>query len=155
MAFVSSCVESPSTAQDIPSVVTVESLSPVRLFCDPTDCSTLGSSVHGILPVRIMETVAISFSRGSSRPRGWTHISCIGRWVLYHRTTREAWTFPTNSSNQVDFSHPYVFSFHSLDSDCTWLLRHHFLVRTKNRTDNKFFIFFSREKQKTNKTHLS
>ena len=69
---------------------------------------------------------------------------------------QEAWTFPTNSSNQADFSLSYVFSFHSLDSDCTWLLCHHFLVKTKNRTDNKIFFFFFPEKsKKTNKTHLS
>ena len=38
-------------------------------LCDPVDCSLLGSSVHGILQARILEWVAISFSRGSSRPR--------------------------------------------------------------------------------------
>ena len=38
-------------------------------LCDPTDCSLPGSSVHGISPARILEGVAISFSRGSSRPR--------------------------------------------------------------------------------------
>jgi len=36
-----------------------------------------------------MEGVAISSSRGSSRPRDWTHISWIGRWVLYHWATWE------------------------------------------------------------------
>ena len=35
-------------------------------LCDPMDCSLPGSSVHGILQVRILEWVAISFSRGSS-----------------------------------------------------------------------------------------
>ena len=38
-------------------------------LCDPVDCSLLGSSVHGILQARILESVTISFSRGSSRPR--------------------------------------------------------------------------------------
>ena len=38
-------------------------------LCDPMDCSLPGSSVHGILQARILEWVAISFSRGSSRPR--------------------------------------------------------------------------------------
>ena len=55
--------------------------------CDPMDCSQPGSSVHGIFQARILECVAISFSRGSSRPRDWTrvpYISCIGRQVLYH-----------------------------------------------------------------------
>ena len=36
------------------------------------DCSPPGSSVHGILQARILEWVAIPFSRGSSRPRDWT-----------------------------------------------------------------------------------
>ena len=38
-------------------------------LCDPMDCSPEGSSVHGVLQARILEWVAISFSRGSSRPR--------------------------------------------------------------------------------------
>ena len=40
------------------------------------DCSPPGSSVHATLQARILERVTISFSRGSSRPRDWTHISC-------------------------------------------------------------------------------
>ena len=39
-------------------------------LCGPMNCSPLGSSVHGILQVRILEWVAIPFSRGSSQPRG-------------------------------------------------------------------------------------
>ena len=46
-------------------------------LCDPVDCSLPGSSIHGILQERILEWVAISFSRGSSRPRDWTQVSCI------------------------------------------------------------------------------
>ena len=46
-------------------------------LCDPTDCSSPGSSVHGILQARILEWVAISFSRESSRPRDQTCGSCI------------------------------------------------------------------------------
>ena len=38
-------------------------------LCDPTDCSPPGSSVHGTFQARVLEWVAISFSRGSSRPR--------------------------------------------------------------------------------------
>ena len=43
-------------------------------------CQTLrphGSSVHGILQARTLEMVTISFPRGSSQPRDWTHVSCI------------------------------------------------------------------------------
>ena len=46
-------------------------------LCNPVDCSPPGSSVHGTLRARIMEWVAISFSRGSSRPRDGTCISCV------------------------------------------------------------------------------
>ena len=38
-------------------------------LCDPVDCSPPGSSVHRILQARILEWVAISFSRGPSQPR--------------------------------------------------------------------------------------
>ena len=58
-------------------------------LCNPMDCSLPGSSVHGIFQARILEWVAISFSRGSSRPRDRaciSFISCIGRQVLYHCT---------------------------------------------------------------------
>ena len=45
-------------------------------LCDPVDCSPPDSSIHGIFQVRILEWVAISFSRGSSRPRDRTRASC-------------------------------------------------------------------------------
>ena len=47
----------------------VKSLSRVWLFCDPMDYSPLGFSIHGVFQARILEWVAISFSRGSSPPR--------------------------------------------------------------------------------------
>ena len=48
------------------------------------DCSLPGSSVHGIFWARILEWVAISFSRGSSWPRDRTCVAFFDRWVLYH-----------------------------------------------------------------------
>ena len=54
------------------------------------DCSSPGSSAHGISQARILEWVAICSSRGSSWARGRTCVSCIGRWILYHWATREA-----------------------------------------------------------------
>ena len=54
------------------------------------DCSLPGSSVYGILQATILEWVAISSSRGSSRPRDWTSVSCIAGRLLYHWATREA-----------------------------------------------------------------
>ena len=46
-------------------------------LCDPIDCSLPGSSLHGILQARVLEWVAISFSRGSSPPRDRTRVSRI------------------------------------------------------------------------------
>ena len=46
-------------------------------LCNPVDHSPPVSSVHGILEARILEWVAISFSRESSQPRDRTWVSCI------------------------------------------------------------------------------
>ena len=59
---------------------------------DLTTCSPPGSSVHGIFQARKLEWVAISSSRGSSRPKDWTHVSCVsctGRRILYHWATSQ------------------------------------------------------------------
>ena len=45
-------------------------------LCDPMNCSPPGFSVHGILQARILEWIAIPFSRGSSRARDRTLVSC-------------------------------------------------------------------------------
>ena len=59
------------------------------ILCDPMDCSPPDSSVHRISQARILQWLAISFSRGSSRSRDWTHVFCIGRHILYHCVTWE------------------------------------------------------------------
>ena len=62
-------------------------------LCNSMECSLPGSCVHGILQARILEWVAISFSRGSSRLWVQTHASCTsctGKWILYHCTTWKA-----------------------------------------------------------------
>ena len=49
-------------------------------LCDPMDCSLPGSSIQGIFQARTLEWVAMSFSRGSSRPRDWNRVFCfVGR----------------------------------------------------------------------------
>ena len=58
--------------------------------CHPIDCSLPGFSVRRILQARILEWVAIFSPRGSSWPRDQTHVSCVGRWILYHWVSREA-----------------------------------------------------------------
>ena len=46
-------------------------------LCDPIDFSPPGSSFHGILQARILEWVAISFSRGSFQPRDRAQVSHV------------------------------------------------------------------------------
>ena len=74
---------------------------------NPVDCSTLGSSVHGISQARILEWIAISFSRGSCQPRDQSHISCISCTAggfLTDWATREAKTPYSN----VNCSHHVI-----------------------------------------------
>ena len=59
-------------------------------FCDPMDCSPPGSFVCGISQVRILERVALSFSKGSSWPRdqsGVFCVSCLAKWILHQWAT--------------------------------------------------------------------
>ena len=59
-------------------------------LCDPMDCSLPGISVHGILQARILEWVAIPFSRGSSQTRDQTQVFCIAGIFFTVWTSREA-----------------------------------------------------------------
>ena len=56
-------------------------------LCDPMDLP--GSSVLRISQARLLERVAIFFSRGPSWPRDWTHISCLAGESFYHWATGE------------------------------------------------------------------
>ena len=62
------------------------------MLCNSMDCSP-SSFVHGVSQARVLEWVAISSSRGPSRPRDWTHVFRIGRWILYYWATWEALNF--------------------------------------------------------------
>ena len=76
-------------------VVVVLVMKSCLTLCHYMDYSPPFSSVHGIIQARILEWVAISFSRGSSWPREQTHISSvssIGRQILYQCATWEALT---------------------------------------------------------------
>ena len=68
---------SPSPLGLCPACLCAKLLQSCLTFCNPMDCSPSGSSVHGILQARILEWVAMTSSRGSSQPRGWTHVSCV------------------------------------------------------------------------------
>ena len=69
-------------------------------LCDPVDCSLSSSSIHGIFQARLLERIAISFSRESSWPRDWTRVSRIvgRRFTVW--TTREA---------HYIYTHSYIF----------------------------------------------
>ena len=59
-------------------------------LCDRIDCSPPGSSIQGIFQTRVLDWVAISFSRGSSWPRDWTQVSHIAGRHFTVWATREA-----------------------------------------------------------------
>ena len=72
--------------------VCVRTRSVLLTLCDLLDCSLSSCSVHGSCQAKILEWVAISFSRGSSGPRNRTcvfRVSCTGRQILYHCGTWE------------------------------------------------------------------
>ena len=60
---------------------------------DPMDCKLPGSSVHGILQARILEWVAVPFSRGASVSRDRTQVSHIAGRFFTVWATKEAWEY--------------------------------------------------------------
>ena len=58
-------------------------------LCNPMDYSPPGASVHGMFQARILEWVAISSSRGSSRPRDWTASLALAGRFFHHWATTE------------------------------------------------------------------
>ena len=88
------------TMQKVKVLITQSCLT----LCNPIDCSTPGSSVHGTLQAQIPEWVAIPFSRGSSWPRDQTQVSCIGRQSLYHLSHQRS---PNHADAKPAFSTIY------------------------------------------------
>ena len=66
-----------NTAAFAKACTSAQSFRSCLTLCDPVDCSPPGSSVRGVLQERILEWVAISFSRGSSQPRDRAQVSHI------------------------------------------------------------------------------
>ena len=75
----------------------------------PMDCSPPGSSVHGTLHVRILEWVAILFSRGSSWPRDWAWVSCIAGRFFTIWATREAHLYKWKHTIETQTYHTLVY----------------------------------------------
>ena len=91
--------------------------SVVQLYptlCDPMDWSLLGSCVHGILQARILEWVAISYSRGFPNP-GIKLASLVspgnGRWILYHYAIWEVLIVNLNKVSFWIIGFPLIFFF--------------------------------------------
>ena len=77
-------------------------------LCDPLDCSLQGSSVHGIFQMKIVEWVAISFSRGSSRLRDQTQVSCIVGRLFTTWASREASLIHTKLAPKTGHGHRWA-----------------------------------------------
>ena len=70
-------------------------------LCDLTGCSPPGSSVHGILQARVLEWVAMPFSRGAPQPRHRTWVSCFAGRLFANWTTREAQCCSSKGRNLI------------------------------------------------------
>ena len=100
----------PGALRGVPAP-TLESESEVAqscpTLCDPMDCSLSGSSVHGIFQARVLEWIAISFPRGSSRPRNRTQVSHIAGRHFTVWATKEwsRWLFLENPVFHISILH--------------------------------------------------
>ena len=90
-------------------------------LCDPMACRLPGSSLHGILQARVLEWVAISFSRGSSQPRDRTQVSRIAGRRFNLWATREAVTITGNYMQKISQTpkpNPSILTFCSFLDPC-------------------------------------
>ena len=76
-------------------------------LCDHMDCSLPGSFIHGIFQARLLEWIAISFSRGSSQPRDWTRVSQIAGRHFTIWATREALYDHIWYNNSLKYFYPH------------------------------------------------
>ena len=79
------------------------------------DYSLPGSPVHGISQARILEWVAISFSRGSSWPRDQIQVSCIAGRFFTIWATREAQGSQTKKKKVTSNKRKYMITFSHFD----------------------------------------
>ena len=80
-------------------------------LCNPMDCSLPGSSVHGIFQARVLEWIAISFSRGSSRHRDQTWVShiaarCFTIWATGETSSLFKLLFKMGKGSSLQQSRP-------------------------------------------------
>ena len=97
------------------------------------DCNLPGSSIHGIFQAKILERVAISFSRRSSQPRDWTHVSLlVGRHFTIW-TTREVSQHKSHLKTRLELTieRSYQTHSHNIYFKITRLVRR-FLLKRRN-----------------------
>ena len=91
----------------------------VPLVCNLMDCSSPGSSVHGIFQARILEWVAISFFRASSWPWILTQVSCIGSRFFTNWANKEGLEILVVDISRSIYLHELPFGWHVILK--TWL----------------------------------
>ena len=104
-------------------------------LCGLMDCSPPSSSVHGTLQARILEWVAMPFCRGSSQPRHWTQVSCIGRWILYrlsHQRRSHNTALKLENTKHWSVLKAMTYKSHSMRSNHAWLFVTHGLYSPWN-----------------------
>ena len=99
---------SPQAVSQLNCEMKSETISYSIVSNNPMDWSPLGFSTHGICQARILEWVAISSSRGYSKPRDGTRVSCIAGRFFTAQATREVCEI--YCPNLLSF-HPFYFFF--------------------------------------------
>ena len=90
--------------------------------CDPMDCSLPGSSIHGIFQARVVEWVAMPFSRGASHPSDRWNLGLLHhRQTLYHLSYRGRPIVLQNATDfllsvfQIAFYFAFIYPFYPLE----------------------------------------
>ena len=103
-------------------------------FCNTTESSPWGSSVYGISKARILEWVAISFSRRSSQPKDWTCVFCIAGKFFMADPLRT----PTLWHSQASLDSHYSILFRTL-----WVPLERFWIETNKKVNMYICYLFT------------
>ena len=117
----------------------------------PMDCNLSGSSVHGIFQVWMVKLITMPSSRGLSRSRHWTHISCIAcgfftHWAIWEAQNLDIWVLLVmlHSWNSYQISRIRV-----CYSTSTWSSRVEILVMTRNQPEESIYMsIYLKDKRK-------
>ena len=101
-------------------------------LCNPVDYSLPGPSVHETFQAKILEWVAISYSKESSQLRDQTHVSCVscsGREIF----------FTTAPGSVISVKLQYILWFGNIESQSLFWIQCHVLRQLSRRQNNFFF----------------